>query len=259
MNKFDRAFNFKSDKPLKETHLDLFRFLSDQPDGGPIEKKFLILCTPRCGSTLFADTLNNSEQVGLCEEWFNYEYFAAYMSVLGCKFRLREYLNWVARKTVGNTGVISFKVHIAQLISMYKDFDLGIGSLGFDHVVYLSRLNKVAQAISLAKAIKTNKFRHNEKSQGDSAVGMHNISYALGIIVEQDEYFWTFLTDYANRIYYYEDFSFLSHISYNETLRELGKQPQKEFKTTLVKQADQSSVDLEKTFKTFIGVFDEEN
>jgi len=254
MNKLDRPFNFKTDKPLKESHLNLFRYLRDQPDSGPIEKKFLVLCAPRCGSTLFTDALNNSGQIGMCEEWLNYEYFAAYMQVLGCEFCLREYLNWVARKTVGVTGVMSFKVHIAQFVSMYKDFDFGIGSLNFDYVVYLSRLNKIAQAVSLAKAIKTNQFRHNEEPQNDAVIGMHDITHALGIVTEQDEYFWVVLNEYKNDVFYYEDFLNLNHSSYNKVLKALGKQPQEKFKTSLVKQANQKSKELERTFKSYIGV-----
>lgn len=253
-NKIDREFSFKSNKPLKKTHLELFDRMSKMPDSGPIREMLLILCTPRCGSTLFADALYNSGQVGLCEEWLNYEYFAAYMEVLGCKFSLREYLNWIARKSVGNTGVMAFKVHIAQLISMYKDFDFGIGSLNFNHVVYLSRLNKIAQAVSLAKAIKTNQFRHNEEPQNDAVIGMHDITHALGVVTEQDEYFWVVLNEYKNDVFYYEDFLNLNHSSYNKVLKALGKQPQEKFKTSLVKQANQKSKELERTFKSYIGV-----
>jgi LPS sulfotransferase NodH len=233
----------------------MFRDLVALPDAtSEIEKKFLILCTPRSGSTLFADTLSNTGKIGICEEWFNYEYFAAYSKVIRDNFSLQEYFNFLGNKTVGNTGILSLKLHIAQSVIAKQDFDFDLFSLGFDHIIYLYRKDKIAQSVSLAKAIKSNKFRHNEKAKEKEEITFHDISYALGVILEQDKFFQDNLSHTIGAKYAYEDFSCLDppHWSYNEVLEALDKEPQDTFSTTMKKQGNKYSEDMTREFKKYI-------
>lgn len=253
MSKYDKKFKFKTDKPLKKTHIKLFQDLMDSPDAASqADKRLLVVCTPRCGSTLFTDALSNTGKIGLCEEWFNYEYFAAYSKVIGGVSSLREYFNKVAMKTVKNTGVFSLKLHVGQIVAAKKDFDLDLYSFGFNHIVYLYRRDKVAQAVSLAKAIKSDKFRHNEEATGKDKISYHDVSYTLGIIIEQDKHFHDNL--YADVSYAYEDFVALDppHYSYNEILKAFGKEPQDKFSTSMKKQADKYSEEMTRKFKSYI-------
>ena len=100
----------------KQTHIDMFKALLARPDDTRgLEQSLLVLSTPRCGSTLFCEALNNSGQLGLADEWLNYEYFATWTLVLGLDhFDLQEYINWIARKTMRNTGVLVLNWHIGR-------------------------------------------------------------------------------------------------------------------------------------------------
>lgn len=239
--------------PLKETHLQLIRDLENTPDtSSGVKKELMILCTPRCGSTLFTDVLNNTNQIGFCDEWFNNEYFLAYCQVFNCEFNLKEYLNWVIRKTVRGTGVLAIKCHIAQLCKMHENFQTDIRNLGFDHIVYLERKDKIAQAVSLAKALKTDKFRWYEKEKTDSNITLHEISYALGIIVEQTELYSGMFSKFAHASYFYEDFVGLECPSYNEVLEALGKEPQHKLTTHMRKQRNGYSEKMTRKFKKYI-------
>lgn len=254
MSKYDQKFKFKANKPLKRTHIELFEKLNKIPDSqGEVEQKLLILCTPRCGSTLFADALSNTGKIGMCEEWFNYEYFGAYSKVRKCDFSLKEYLDWIATKTIGNTGVFSLKLHIGQIVTAAKDFEINFFDFGFDSVVYLYRKDKIAQAVSLAKAMKSDQFRYNEDAKEIEGLTCHEIAYTLGIIIEQDEYF----KDNYDGIphYAYEDFVDLNtpHCSYNKILDDLGKAPVNELEVTLKKQRDAYSKEMINKFKNYIS------
>ena len=238
--------NFKP----KQTHIDLFKLLVSQPDDTRgLEQSLLILSTPRCGSTLFCEALNNSLQLGIADEWLNYEYFAAWTLVLDLDhFDLQEYINWVARKTMRNTGVLVLNWHIGQVVAMNKDFGLGLQSLDFKRVVYLSRRDKIAQAVSLAKAISTNQFRSYEDATTVANLSFPAIAKALKNITDFDTFTQATLQEFIDFEWDYEDFRRIGdeatrpHESYGIILKEFGGRPQGRYSTgNLQKQGDDTN------------------
>ena len=150
----------------KSTHRKLFEQLAATPnDTVPIEKTLLIWCTPRCGSTLFTEALNNSGRLGLCEEWFNNLYFKAWTEVISCNFDLMRYWEFIKRKSTRGTGVFTVKWHVGQFIAMHEDFDLSESTAETRlHKPY--RFAGHVQAISFAvtSLLEVNQLQHQKAS-----------------------------------------------------------------------------------------------
>jgi len=246
----------------KQTHIDMFKLLLAQPDDTRgLEQSLLILSTPRCGSTLFCEALNSSLQLGVADEWLNYEYFAAWAFVLGVtKFDLQEYINWIARKTMRNTGVLVINQHIGQVISMGNDFGIAPQSMDFKRVVYLSRRNKIAQAVSLAKAASTNQFRSYEIATGVADLSFPAITKALKSITDFDMFTHNNLRQFIDYEWAYEDFKRLGsastrpHLSYGTILKEFGGHPKSSYTSgVLKKQGDDTNERAAARFMRYIN------
>lgn len=230
--KYDKVYQF--DREPKQTHIDLFERLASNPDSTvPLRDALLILCTPRCGSTLFCEALNSTGTMGIAEEWFNYEYFASWERVVQQPFKLRDYILWVVRKSTRNTGILCLKWHIGQLTSMHEDFDLGIESMDFRHVVYLYRRDKIAQTASLVRAISSDQFRCYEEQKREPVFTLEGMAEGLHSITKFDQFARRYLSKYWNAEYAYEDFkqhrkevtvtrTIHPHKSYNEVLKAMG-------------------------------------
>lgn len=210
----------------KRSHLQLFESLDQLNDSvKPIEKSLLILATPRSGSTLFCEALNNTGLIGLCDEWLNYEYFSAWAAVTGAIFSLQDYLTWLSRKTTRNTGVFCLKLHIGQLVALNEDYKIGIEVMDFDNIVYVYRRNKLAQAVSLAKAVSTNQFRSYEIPCGEPNISRTAIADGLKTITQHDEFARKYLWKYIDASYAYEDFVDLRFDGYPAVINAMGKDP----------------------------------
>lgn len=240
--------------PVKASHRELFERLAETPDSThPLEKALLILCTPRCGSTLFAEALNSTGLLGHCEEWFNYDYFNAYQQVTGRKYELQEYMTFVTRKTIRDTGVLCIKWHVGQLISMNSDFDMGLESMDFDYVIYLYRRDKIAQAVSLVKAIKSNQFRSYEAAEEPAQTERHLIADGLTSVAKFDWFARKYMWNYVDAEYAYEDFQDLDHHSYRRVLQKLGKpEPGAMSAGRLKRQANHNSLSAAADFRQYV-------
>jgi LPS sulfotransferase NodH len=251
-----KKYDFTGQK-VKQTHIELFEHLMTVPDSlRPPRKSLLILGTPRCGSTLFAQALNQSFRLGMCDEWLNYDYFRAYCKVTGLEFDLEEYLEFVKRKTTKGNGVFCLKWHIHQLVAMNKDFKFGVESMFFDHIIYLYRRDKIAQAVSFCKAITSNQYRSYEPEEKKPLTTLHGIASSLEHITRHDQWAREYLLQYTDAEYAYEDFRVLgydAHSSYNKVLAALGVDPVLRFTAgELKKQANQQSKEAINDFKNYL-------
>lgn len=251
-----KVYDFTNQK-VKQTHAELFEHLMTVPDSlRPPRKSLLILGTPRCGSTLFAQALNGSFRLGMCDEWLNYDYFRAYCKVTGLKFELEEYLEFVKRKTTGDNGVFCLKWHVHQLVAMNKDFKFGIESMFFNHIIYLYRRDKIEQAVSYCKAITSNQYRSYEPEEKKPLTTLQGIAASLEHITRHDQWAREYLLQYTDAEYAYEDFQTLgchAHKSYNEVLVALGASPCDHFSAgELKKQANQQSKEAISNFKNYL-------
>ena len=246
---------------IKPTHLQLFERLRDtEPSTVPVTRCLLILSTPRCGSTLFSEALNSCGRLGICEEWFNYEYFAAWAKVMGVKeVCLSKYLKWIEERTTRDTGTWCLKMHIGQLLSMNEKFQMNMESMSFDSIVYLYRRDKIAQAVSMVKAVVTDSFRSTEEELNDCVITRPAVAEAIHTLTKADMFARNYLRQFISELYAYEDFKDLdtpqqrAHPCYADALRAMEVDPTgASFRCDLKRQADHRNMKAIKDFRDYL-------
>jgi trehalose 2-sulfotransferase len=123
-----------------------------------------ICSSPRSGSTLLADVLRQTNLLGVPMEYLNEDYFEQWNCpdpTVSKIDRFGLYLSNIIPKRTTPNGVFGIKTHFFQLlhawhqrkISFFKRFDT-------EKIFYihLSREDKIAQAVSLFRAIKTDQW-----------------------------------------------------------------------------------------------------
>jgi len=240
---------------MKQSHIDLFKKLEARPDGGAVEKGLLILSTPRSGSTMFCNILTNSGHVGICDEWFNENYFAAWAFVMRkATFNLKEYLKWVCKKTIGDTGVFAVHIHIGQLISVTEQFDFKFGDMSFDHIVWLYRRDKVAQAVSFAKAHSLNKWRDSEEADNPLDISYTHIADRLRDIVFQDQFYRQNISCHVDAEYAYETFAnACNYRIFDDVMKAVGKPAVTNLKVDTKMQRTSETTQIAKDFSKYLS------
>ena len=114
----------------------------------------------------------------------------------------------LAAKSMRDTGVFCLKMHVGQLVSMNRDFGMCVESMEFDRVIYLYRADKIAQAVSLAKAHLTDQFRSYERdrSNEDKTPTFQQVATALATVLGQDEFMRQYMMEHVDEECSYEDF-----------------------------------------------------
>jgi LPS sulfotransferase NodH len=135
---------------------DLWKRWQSQPDGHGIRpRRYLILSTPRTGSTMLSRRLNATDQLGYVHEWLNWEFMMHTIRRFGHgELPIAEYIKIIDRATTSPTGIFGVNIHVHQVrFLLSKGFD--VFSLGFERIYWLERADRTAQAYSWAKAFKS--------------------------------------------------------------------------------------------------------
>jgi LPS sulfotransferase NodH len=237
----------------KPWQLELFRTLAKNNPVDPkeIHTTVCVLSTPRCGSTLFCDVLNNTGLLGWIEEWFNAEYFCAWRQATGIDFTLEAYLKWVIAHSSRN-GVWGVKWHIAQVHWMQKKFKFDRESIKFDHCFYLRREDKIAQAVSMAKALKSNQFRSYEACQNNELPQLHEIANALYVITDHEECYETKYKQSGDVELWYEQYANGNEEFFDGVLERLGIDAPDAYHANVKKQRNKETETLTRHFKEFL-------
>lgn len=214
-----------TEEQLYERFIELDKRVDFPPEN--IQKKIAIISTPRCGSSLFCNVLKGTGLLGDPAEWLNMRYLKAYgQYTKNNNIDMNAYLEFVFRKTTSQNGVFAVNFHVEQYIELMK-FKFDTLSLGFDHVYFLSRREKLDQAYSLAKASLTDQWSADAKSTHMvEEIERSSIFNALTHIVTSEDFYQKNLKQHTSREFYYEDFSDLdTPVSFvevlNDTLTEL--------------------------------------
>lgn len=132
-------------------------------------------------------------------------------------------------------------------------FGVNLDNMRFDHVVYIVRRDKAAQSVSLATALATERWRHDEEKSKDAKVTMEGCLEALK---ELSVYECAYLDNFATKtdaVFAYEDFSQPGHTkSFNKVLTAIGKDPQDQFSTSLKVQRTATSHQLKEQFARYL-------
>jgi len=229
--------------------------IKESIDVKKIRKKVLILSTPRSGSSMFCDVLANTEQVGECAEWFNNRYIAAYGKMMGSSnVQFNDYLTFIMEKTVGNTGIFAVNAHIEQMV-FFAEKKINLLNLNFDVIVYISRNNKLAQAISLAKSRLTDSWSSDTKEDESKLEKLSNslIVNSLKHIVDSESLYQEKLAQYTHAEFVYEDFSNLDKTTaYKELFDKIGVEYKGVLKTNMKRQSNSFSKNTLTSFENYI-------
>ncbi len=202
-------------KPTAEEWVtQVFQRLAQEPDRPPPRVKFMILSTPRSGSSLFCRLLGETasvsiDVVGRPVEWLNEMYVRALGKVLNLgAVRVADYWRFVKAKTTSSEGVFSVKVHIRDLV---RTIEHGLDPLaeGFDGVYFVRRRDKFAQAMSLAKAKLSGQWNEGQRPLRlvtAEDVKNSDIVSALQDITEQEDHYRAAFAGRVRREFVYEEF-----------------------------------------------------
>jgi LPS sulfotransferase NodH len=246
-------FEKRKHNEVKQWQVDLFSKLAkNEPrPTTDVHTTFCVLSTPRSGSTFFCDTLNHTLLLGWTEEWFNYEYFYSWQQATGLDFTLEKYITWVIEHTQRDTGVFGVHWHIAQVFTMLKDYKFGLGNFKFDHVFYLRRRDKIAQAVSMARATKSDQFRHYEVCQDHELPTYSQIARALHIVTDHEEAYDAHLRDDSHHTWWYEEYQ-NNPGAFDDIVRTLGIPAQDTYPASVEKQRTANSRQLTQDFKDYL-------
>jgi len=119
--------------------------------------RYLLCSTPRSGSTMIAGALRGTGVAGDPLEYLNPRLMWGWARRSGCSpsaFDVLDYLRQIESLRTSPSGVFGMKVHSYQLPLIWgKDWVAMKDFLArFDHLVFLTRRDKLAQAVSLYRA-----------------------------------------------------------------------------------------------------------
>lgn len=229
-------------QPVDEWLEQQFLLLVKRPPATKIRKKVAIISTPRCGSTLFCESLRTTGQIGDPSEWLNPRRMRAFGRVHGkLQVQLAPYLDYVMSHTTTDNGIFSLNFHIDQH-QLWKKQGFDILSLGFDVVIHLSRRDKISQAYSFAKATATDQWRSHftpRQTLTPQDIPTHRVAEMLARITAWEDYFQRHLARHAAASFSYEDYANEPSI-YCDALRLCGIKTDglPEFRTKLARQRE---------------------
>ncbi|WDE13308.1 Stf0 family sulfotransferase [Thalassomonas haliotis] len=245
-------------KTTDEQLLELMREL-DSRDTMPLDKvnkKLLVLSTPRSGSSMFCDVLSKTALIGDCREWFNFRYLEAYIKMTESQqVNFYGYIDYVIGKTTANSGIFAVNAHIDQYITLLKN-KVNMFDFGFDHIVYLRRKDIFAQTVSLAKADLLDAWSAGSaKKELSKQLTNNTLLPYFSKLRSNERYYQQKLAAKVHAEYEYEDFCRLDKTSaYSQVLAALGFDDfSGSFHTGMKKQADADSEKIIADFRKYIS------
>jgi LPS sulfotransferase NodH len=133
---------------------------------GQVRSRYIICSSPRSGSTLLGDYLLTSGVAGVPYEYLNDSHIAAYAERIGRPITdLADYIGQVEMLRTTSSGVFGMKAHYRQTATIINSRDMLVPFLRrFQKIIRIVRRNKLAQAVSAYRALKTGFWtRHHEE------------------------------------------------------------------------------------------------
>lgn len=130
----------------------------DQPETMPT-RRYLIVGEPRCGGSMLAEALRLTGQAGVPLEYLNPRLVKVFAERHGLTDRttlLRQYISFLLRRRTTPNGVFMLKALIAQIVPFHRRGPAAVQFLRkFERVVLIHRRDKLAQAVSFYRAVRT--------------------------------------------------------------------------------------------------------
>jgi LPS sulfotransferase NodH len=144
------------------------KFDHEFEDSPPPVLSFVVCSLPRSGSSLLCDVLASTELAGAPSEYFDADQMAEFGRAWGVT-TFEQYLTALVAKKTSPNGVFGVKAHYHQLFDAFPGGDLGEAFPNVHHV-YITRADRVRQAVSFAIATQTEKWSSLQEANGAQAV-----------------------------------------------------------------------------------------
>ena len=174
---------------------------------GEINRNIALISTPRSGSTFFSHVVHKSGAFGMPAEWFGKKQIRAFCMFAGIKeadFDLQVYMNFIYRKSASN-GTFSAKIHVNHYVD-FKKRGIDLLEEGWSHLFQIERRDKQAQAVSLARAIKTNVWQSGDLPTAEDTSTEKDVALQLAWLFNMQNVFDESIHDRVIDSFYYEDF-----------------------------------------------------
>lgn len=118
--------------------------------------RYLICSSPRCGSTLFGQMLRDTGIMGDPLEYLNPEYLDAYFRRFGGnQDSIHNIISRLEKIRTSPNGNFGLQLHFRHFAQIFGDPDSAAALSflrGFDRVLFIRRLDRIGQALSLYRA-----------------------------------------------------------------------------------------------------------
>jgi trehalose 2-sulfotransferase len=122
---------------------------------GPFKQAYVISSSYRSGSTYLCTCLWRTGLLGAPFEYFNYEHEMPFMQSRLSATSADDYVNKLIACRISDNGVFGFKAHFRHFRAALRHFPGMLSRLAPLQFVFIRRSDKIAQAVSLAKAYQT--------------------------------------------------------------------------------------------------------
>jgi LPS sulfotransferase NodH len=186
----------------------------DLPRCAEVGKVFVIASAYRAGSTMLATTLWEKGTFGAPWDYFNFESreMDIMMARIGAK-SLDEYVAKLFQLRVSPNGVFGTKTHFHHFESVLQQSKELRRRLAGARYIYVNRRDKIAEAISMAKALQTNSWTSFASARRVPLFYSHEfISDCLREVMRQTEDWWRWFGSCAIEPYVVEYEEFIADV-----------------------------------------------
>jgi trehalose 2-sulfotransferase len=121
--------------------------------GGEPRMTYMIATVPRSGSTYLSHLLWKTGSLGAPLEYLNFDPLGPYFFAAGNPQGQIDLWRSVKRRRTSPNGIFGFKCFLMQLAALEKSNRPLLADLGAERVIYLRRRDRIAHAVSLARAM----------------------------------------------------------------------------------------------------------
>jgi LPS sulfotransferase NodH len=130
----------------------------DFTHGTPMRQSYIVASSPRSGSTYFCRLLGQSGLLGTPSEVLNPGF-----DLKGFKNRFKasspaDYIAELIARRTAKSGVFGLKAHFENFEGFLKEYPALLDVLSPVTYIYINRRDRVAQAVSMARALQTNQW-----------------------------------------------------------------------------------------------------
>ena len=226
------------------------------------KKSYVICATPRTGSTLLCNILRGTDLAGRPNEYFTPSEEPRFREKFGVSGAdgFKEYLDRVIDEATGRNGVVGFKIMMGQFYEFVERLR-GIAATEYQTLneyellnhffpdlryIWMTRRNKVRQAVSFSRAVQTRHWVHPDGRKQAQKEPQYRFS-GIDLLMQRVAIFEAKWQEYFSRyeikplIVSYEDLVNSRQETVMEILRFIGVKPREDLdlSESLKKQADQ--------------------